>query len=81
MRGAIWYNVGMASLPRKVKCRATFAVGARGSMLSRLQAETALELLRREFPGTVYRLTAFSTPGDRDLASRATSTTPCAAAR
>ncbi len=59
----------MASLPRKVKCRATFAVGARGSMLSRLQAETALELLRREFPGTVYRLTAFSTPGDRDLAT------------
>ena len=38
-------------------------------MLSRLQAETALELLRREFPGTVYRLTAFSTPGDRDLAT------------
>ena len=44
-----------------------FVVGARGSRLSCLQTEAALELMRREFPGTGYRLVPFSTPGDRDL--------------
>ena len=44
-----------------------FTVGARGSRLSCLQTEAALDLLRREFPGTDYRLVPFSTPGDRDL--------------
>ena len=44
-----------------------FVVGARGSRLSCLQTEAALALLRREFPGTDYRLMPFSTPGDRDL--------------
>ena len=44
-----------------------FVVGARGSRLSCLQTEAALCLLRREFPGTDYRLVPFSTPGDRDL--------------
>ena len=49
------------------RCRFRFAVGARGSRLSCLQTETALDLLRREFPGTEYRLVPFSSPGDRDL--------------
>ncbi|MBR1588938.1 MAG: hypothetical protein IJ658_11510, partial [Kiritimatiellae bacterium] len=44
-----------------------FVVGARGSRLSCLQTEGAIGLLRREFPGTDYRLVPFSTPGDRDL--------------
>ena len=50
-----------------VRRRRAFAVGARGSRLSCLQTEAALCLLRREFPGTDYRLVPFSTPGDRDL--------------
>ncbi|MBR1587377.1 MAG: hypothetical protein IJ658_03530, partial [Kiritimatiellae bacterium] len=44
-----------------------FVVGARGSRLSCLQTAAALGFLRREFPGTDYRLVPFSTPGDRDL--------------
>jgi len=52
---------------RKFCGRRPFAVGARGSRLSCLQTEAALDFLRREFPGTDYRLVPFSTPGDRDL--------------
>ena len=53
---------------RKTSCRThTFVVGARASRLSCLQTAAALDLLRREFPGTAYRLVPFSTPGDRDL--------------
>ena len=47
--------------------RRAFVVGARWSRLSCLQTEAALDLLRREFLGTDYRLVPFSTPGDRDL--------------
>ena len=56
----------MAS-PRTIRGRKQFVVGARGSRLSCLQTESALDFLRREFPGTDYRLVPFSTPGDRDL--------------
>ena len=52
---------------RNIRGRKLFVVGARGSRLSCLQTEAALELMRREFPGTDYRLVPFSTPGDRDL--------------
>ena len=41
--------------------------GARASLLSRLQSRAALARLRREFPGTRFRLVTFSSPGDRDL--------------
>ena len=56
----------MAS-PRTIRGRKQFVVGARGSRLSCLQTESALDFLRRAFPGTDYRLVPFSTPGDRDL--------------
>ena len=44
-----------------------FTVGARGSALSRVQTEGALDFLRMRFPGTDYSVVTVETPGDRDL--------------
>ncbi len=63
----VWYNIRMSD---SIDIRGRkFEAGARASRLSLLQTEAALELLRREFPGTEYRLVPFSSPGDRDLAT------------
>ncbi|MGN0847169.1 MAG: SAM-dependent methyltransferase [Kiritimatiellia bacterium] len=45
----------------------SFVVGARGSRLSRIQTQGAVEFLARAFLGTAYRVVPVETPGDRDL--------------
>lgn len=44
-----------------------FKVGARGSKLSLVQTNGAIEVLKKAFPETKYKVAVVETPGDRDL--------------
>ena len=47
----------------------TLKVGTRGSRLARVQTNDALDKLKALFPQFGFEVTAFDTPGDRDLAT------------
>ena len=47
----------------------TLKIGTRGSPLARVQTDNALARLNALFPRLAFEVTAFGTPGDRDLAT------------